>query len=238
MTDSEKEWIGRMAGLPFVEFTPSVGAVFGCRPPTSLVRTISKDLGLTPDLRGRKYLPTIEEFEAELDATRDFFRERRVFPRKKRLDIVDSERGHATGKAAGSILNESLRKSFAMWKTYLPGFQRWSEYVEAARQACVTLPEGASDVEAAWANMGTGIPQKVTCMSKEYFDLIRITTFLTLTATRVAKKDVKTPFHGDVKMELRHRLYERVLDDVQERGLEFVAKAWRIQMAGMSHASD
>ena len=61
MTDSEKEWMVRMAGIPFVEFTPSVKGVFGCRPPASLVRVISRDLGIKPDLGGRKYLPEIEE---------------------------------------------------------------------------------------------------------------------------------------------------------------------------------
>ena len=69
-------------------------------------------------------------------------------------------------------------------------------------------------------------------MSKEYFDLIRITTFLTLTATPVARKNVKKPFHGDAKMELWRRLYEKVLDDVEKHGLEYVARSWKIQMTG------
>ena len=73
-------------------------------------------------------------------------------------------------------------------------------------------------------------------MSKGYFDSIRIATFLTLTATRVARKNVRTPLHGDAKMELWHRLYERVLDDVQEHGLEYVAEAWKLQMAGVGKA--
>ena len=162
LSEWEKGWMVRMAGLPFVEFTPSLKAVFGCRPPTSLVRIISKDLGVAPDVRGRKYLPENDEFEVELDATRDFFHARRVFPRRRRGDIDDAEQHPTTGKTACSIVTPAVNKSFDMWKSYLPGFRRWGEYVEAGRQVGITLPEGASDVEAAWANMGGEIPAKVT----------------------------------------------------------------------------
>ena len=68
-------------------------------------------------------------------------------------------------------------------------------------------------------------------MSREYFDLIRITSFLTLTATSCVKKEIKTPFHGDVQMELWRRLYEKVLNDVQEHGLESLGQSWRRRMA-------